>query len=34
MAELLVTGGTAVTLDARRRIIRDGAVMARDAPHV
>lgn len=30
MAELLVTGGTVVTLDARRRIIRDGAVMVRD----
>jgi 5-methylthioadenosine/S-adenosylhomocysteine deaminase len=30
MAELLVTGGTVVTLDARRRILRDGAVAARD----
>ncbi|MBI4291558.1 MAG: amidohydrolase [Betaproteobacteria bacterium] len=30
MAELLVTGGTVVTLDARRRIIRDGAVAVRD----
>lgn len=30
MAELLVTGGTVVTLDARRRIIRDGALMSRD----
>ncbi|MBX5492597.1 MAG: amidohydrolase [Chloroflexi bacterium] len=30
MAELLVTGGVVVTLDARRRIIRDGAVAIRD----
>lgn len=30
MAELLVIGGTLVTLDGQRRIIRDGAVMARD----
>lgn len=30
MADLLVTGGTVVTLDARRRIIRDGAILARD----
>ena len=29
-SELLVTGGTVVTLDARRRILRDGAVAVRD----
>jgi 5-methylthioadenosine/S-adenosylhomocysteine deaminase len=28
--EVLVTGGTVVTLDARRRIVRDGAVAIRD----
>jgi 5-methylthioadenosine/S-adenosylhomocysteine deaminase len=30
MPDLLVTGGTVVTLDATRRIIRDGAVAVRD----
>ena len=30
MAELLVAGGTVVTLDAQRRILRDGAVATRD----
>jgi 5-methylthioadenosine/S-adenosylhomocysteine deaminase len=30
MAELLVLGGTVVTLDDRRRIVRDGAVAVRD----
>src|SRR5690242_19385576 len=28
--ELLVSGGIVVTLDARRRIVREGAVLARD----